>query len=77
MKKVGIEILANAGYSMNQVKSITLGELKEFIDELIEYYDEDTEIVTVDNGNVYGAKYGRIYLTQIDNDDDDDEEEVD
>ena len=65
MKKVGISILANAGYSPDQVKGITLKELRDFIDEMIEYYDEDTEIITVDKGNVYGAKYGNIYLRDV------------
>lgn len=66
MRKIGIEILANAGYGMDQVRSITLGELKEWIDGLYEQYDEDTEIVTVDNGNRYGAKYGKLYASIID-----------
>lgn len=65
MKKIGIEILSNAGYGMDQVKSITLGELKEWIDGLYEQYDEDTEIVTVDNRNIYGAKYGKLYASII------------
>lgn len=73
MKKVGIEILSNAGYGMDQVKSITLGELKELVDELFEQYDEDTEIVTVDSGNTYGAKYGKIYASIIEDDDEEEE----
>ena len=61
MKKIGIGILANAGYGLEQVNSITLGELKELIDQLFDEYDEDTEVVTIDSGNTYGAKYGKIY----------------
>lgn len=75
MKKIGIEILSNAGYGMDQVNSITLGELKELVDELFEKYDEDTEIVTIDGGNTYGAKYGKIYASIIEDEDDDEEEE--
>ncbi len=75
MKKLGIRILANAGYGMDQVKSITLGELKELVDELFEQYDEDTEIVTIDSGNVYGAKYGRIYGSIVEDENDDEEDE--
>ena len=74
MKKIGIEILANAGYGMDQVSSITLGELKELVDELFEQYDENTEIVTVDSGNRYGAKYGKIYVGTIEDDDEEEEE---
>lgn len=65
MKKVGLSILANAGYSANQVNGVTLGELRDFIDEMIEYYDEDTEVITVDDGNVYGAKYGKLFLEDV------------
>lgn len=75
MKKLGIRILANAGYGMDQVKGITLGELKELVDELFEQYDEDTEIITIDSGNVYGAKYGKIYADIIEDEDDDEEDE--
>lgn len=77
MKKLGIGILSNAGYGMDQVNSITLGELKELIDELFEQYDEDTEIVTIDSGNKYGAKYGKIYSEIIEDENDEDYEEED
>ena len=75
MKKIGIRILANAGYSANQVNGVTLGELRDFIDEMIEYYDEDTEVVTVDDGNRYGANYGRLYLQDVLEDEEEEEEE--
>jgi len=41
---------------------------------LIEYYDENTEVVTYDFNNKYGANYGRLNLTDI-NDEDEEEEE--
>lgn len=76
MKKVGIGILSNAGYGKDQVQGVTLRELKEFIDEMIEYYGEDTEVITVDRGNKYGANYGKLYLTdELENDYDEEEEE--
>lgn len=62
MKKICMNILANAGYSKEQVKSVTLRELSDFVNELLEYNDENTEIITIDEGNLYGAKYGKIYL---------------
>lgn len=74
MKKVGIGILANAGYGKDQVKGVTLGELQNFINEMIECYGEDTEIITIDRGNVYGAKYGKLYLSDDLNDDFDEED---
>ena len=70
MKKMGIKILSNAGYGFDQVNSVTLGELRDFIEEMIEYYDEETEVVTIDSGNKYGAKYGRLYLQEVSEDDD-------
>ena len=73
MKKVGVKILSNAGYGMDQVTGITLGELRDFIEEMIEYYDEDAEIITVDSGNKYGAKYGKLYLEEISEDYDEEE----
>lgn len=73
MKKVGIKILSNAGYGMDQVTGITLGELRDFIEEMIEYYDEDAEVITVDSGNKYGAKYGKLYLEEISEDYDEEE----
>ena len=75
MKKVGIRILANAGYGVDQVKGITLEELKDFVEDLIAEYGEDTEIVTVDDGNHYGAKYGKLYTETIDDEYTEDDEE--
>ena len=73
MKKIGIKIVANAGYGLDQVEGITIGELKNLVDELFEQYDEDTEIITIDSGNRYGAKYGKIYPRIIDDEDEEDE----
>lgn len=75
MKKIGIRILSNGGYGMDQVKGITLGELKELVDYLFEQYEEDTEIITVDSGNEYGAKYGKIYADIIEDEEYNEEEE--
>ena len=74
MKKLKLRILANAGYSPAQVKGVTLAELRDFVEELLEYNDEDTEVVTTNDGNIYGAKYGKLYL---DVEEDYDEEEDD
>ncbi len=67
MKKICIRILANAGYSKEQVKGVTLRELSDFVNELLEYNDENTEVITIDEGNLYGAKYGKIYLDEEEN----------
>lgn len=60
MKKAVLNIFANKGYGADQVKGITLGELKYMIEEYIDYLGEDTEIVTQDEGNMYGASWGII-----------------
>ena len=61
MKKVLLEINGARGYGSEQVHSITLGELKDMVEDYIEYYGEDTEIVTHDDINRYGASYGVIF----------------
>ena len=73
MKKVLLEINGARGYGSEQVHSITLGELKNMVEDYIEYYGEDTEIVTHDDSNSYGASYGVIF--NISEDENYDEEE--
>lgn len=51
-----MEIRASEGYAADQIKTITVGELK----EMLEYYEDEDEIVLHDNSNRYGAAYGRI-----------------
>lgn len=60
MKKAILNIFANKGYSAKQVTGITLGELKNMIEEYIDYLGEDAEVVTQDEGNMYGASFGII-----------------
>lgn len=61
MKKLLLKINGAKGYSSNQVNSISLGVLKDMVEEYIEYYGADTEIVTHDESNRYGASYGVIF----------------
>ena len=72
MKKICISILANAGYSKEQVKGVTLRELIDFVNELLEYNDENTEVITINEGNYRGAKYGKIYL-EVEEDEEEEE----
>lgn len=72
MKKVLLEINGARGYGAEQVHSITLGELKNMVEEYIEYYGENTEIATHDETNRYGASYGVIYnITEVEEDEED------
>lgn len=67
MKKIQLEINGATGYGAEQVNSITVGELK----EMLEYYDDDVEIVTHDVTNRYGASYGKIIeITDVEEDED-------
>lgn len=61
MKKLLLKINGARGYSSNQVNSISLGVLRDMVEEYIEYYGADTEIVTHDESNSYGASYGVIF----------------
>lgn len=55
MNKVIINIEANRGYAVDQVKGrMTVGELK----RLLEDFDDEAEIVTKDLNNEYGANWG-------------------
>ena len=66
MKKIQLEIYGANGYSAEQVRSITVGELK----AMLEDYDDDIEIVTHDETNRYGASYGTIIeIADIEEDD--------
>lgn len=68
MKKIKLEIYGADGYSAEQVRSITVGDLK----AMLEDYEDDVEIVTHDETNRYGASYGRIIkITDIEEDDED------
>ena len=70
--KILLEIEGARGYGSEQVKSITVGQLK----EMLEGYDDNTEIVTHDETNRYGASYGIIrYVTEDEYYDEDEEEE--
>ena len=71
MKKAVLNINSNEGYSASQVRGITLGELRDMIEEYIDYLGEDTEIVTEDEGNKYGASFGRINRVDIADDEED------
>lgn len=58
-----MNINPNQGYAPDQVKKMTLLELRGYVEEAIEDYGEDAEFVTLDGGNAYGAKYGSLDST--------------
>ena len=67
MKKIQLEINGAMGYGAEQVRSITVGDLR----AMLEDYEDDVEIVTHDETNRYGASYGKIIeITNVEKDED-------
>jgi hypothetical protein len=67
--KLQLNIKGSQGYAPDQVKTMTVGELK----ELLEGYGEGEEIYLYDTCNAYGAKFGTILNIEEDYDDEEDE----
>ena len=61
-EKIKLRVNDCQGYTPDQVKGISLGELREVIEAAIIDYDEDTEIVVFAINNLYGASYGSVDL---------------
>jgi hypothetical protein len=57
-----LPITPNAGYSADQVKSVSVSELI----ELLQTLDQDAQIVTNNISNTYGACYGQFELSAFD-----------
>lgn len=68
---ITLEIYPNQGYSAKDVKAMTVGELR----EMLEDYEDETYIVTYDKTNHRGAMWG--YIACVSDVDEDDEEEYD
>lgn len=58
--KVTFNVESNLGYTPDQVKGITLGELMAQVEEAVMEWGEDTEVVLHQINNRYGANYGRF-----------------
>lgn len=72
--KLQLEIRANEGYSADQVKAITVSDLK----EMLAWYDDEDTIVLYDQNNRRGACYGVIWdIEELDEDEDLEAEEED
>lgn len=77
--QVILGVSANEGYAPEQIKSkVTLQDLLEAVEEAIENFGEDAQIV-LDNGQIYGARYGCIVTNfgeiEFEEVEDDEEEE--
>lgn len=77
MARISINVEGNLGYSPDQIESrITLGDLLEQVQEAIEEWGEDAEVVLHQMNNRYGASYGRLNRYELFGETDTDEEEV-
>ena len=54
--KLLLKVRGSQGYAVDQVKTMTVGDLK----ELIEHFEDEDEIVLYDTCNAYGARFGSI-----------------
>lgn len=60
MSKLLMHYSGNLGYADDQVNGQTLGEILEAIQDAIDEYGEDTEVVLYQGNNGRGANYGRL-----------------
>lgn len=51
-----LNIIGSQGYAADQVVGLTVGELRRALADL----DDEDELVLVDEGNHYGAKFGEL-----------------
>ena len=69
--KVKMNIGPHEGHSADQITDgMTLADLRDQLNDAIDEYGEDAEVVTYDGSQRYGAKFGRIYDIEGDADDD-------
>ena len=74
MSKLLLNFQGNLGYGADQIaKGITLDDLQAAIEEAIENYGGDTEVVVYQGNAQYGAKYGRIDTYDVFSPEDDEE----
>lgn len=60
MSKLLMHFSGNLGYGPDQVTGTTLGELLEAIQDAVDEYGEDAEVVLCQGNNGRGANYGRL-----------------
>ncbi len=63
--KVLLKHEGNLGYSPDQVNGITLADLLELVEEAVEEWGGDTEVVLYQTNNRYGANYGTLYRWDV------------
>lgn len=76
--RIKMNVEGNLGYGPDQIESsISLGNLLEQVEQAIEEWGEDAEVVLHQQNNRYGANYGSLAegFDLFQSADDDDEEE--
>lgn len=60
-KRISLNVEGNLGYGPDQIQtSVTLADLLEQVQEAINEWGEDAEVVLYQSNNRYGANYGRL-----------------
>ena len=64
MATVILQLDSNIGYTADQITNrITLSDLRDYIEEAIDLYGAEAEVVTQDQDNITGAAFGRIRVS--------------
>lgn len=60
-KRISLNVEGNLGYGADQIQTkLTLADLLEQVQDAIELWGDDAEVVLYQNNNQYGANYGRL-----------------
>lgn len=74
--RVNLSIESNLGYSADQIeRPMNLGDLLEAVQDAIDEWGEDAEVVIHQINNRYGANFGRIVSYDVFGSDDEDSDD--
>ena len=74
--RIKMNVNGNQGYAPDQIESpIKLSELLEQVEQAIEEWGEDAEVVLHQQNNRYGANYGKLSKWDLFSDPADEEED--
>lgn len=60
-KRISLNVESNLGYGADQIQTkLTLADLLEQVQDAIELWGDDTEVVLYQTNNRLGANYGRL-----------------
>lgn len=75
-KRIKMNVEGNLGYAPDQIDSVmSLGDILDQVQEAIEEWGEDAEVVLHQQNNRYGANYGKLSKWDLFSDPADEEED--